>query len=365
MRIKTFCPHCGKKLGGPPQLRGKQVKCSRCGEGFTVPENLEPVPDAPKPAATAQGAPATAQEPEPEDELVLVGSGPQGPAQPTAAAGLPPGQAPGPRPRASGPLPGGAALKYVAILAALGAAGYVGWTYTQGGGAAAPGAPEKKPPRPSDSDGEDLEDLKTVAKKSAPPSGRGAPSLLVVSNTRYPAVLVFTNVKLGEVARGTTEAFPISGSAGETRISFEVRGLPKGVSLSKDQAKAVEQGVPFRGDESTGLKIEFEGPPAEILPAAEEILQSITLQGIETDARSGNAAIVSFLYKGQTLRAPGKGGKLQLSATQEGGKQVLKWIPQDCVVEKDGQTVYAPPEEPFKTGPVKLIKKDGKLAAAE
>jgi hypothetical protein len=37
------------------------------------------------------------------------------------------------------------------------------------------------------------------------------------------------------------------------------------------------------------------------------------------------------------------------------------WLPQDCVVERDGKAAYTPPSPPFEASKVKLVTKSGKV----
>lgn len=365
MRIKTRCPACGKKLGGPVDIRGKEVKCSKCNHGFVIPADLEPIPDnapgySPTMGAKPSPAPPAAAAVEPEDELQLISDAPPD-CGPVAPGGMQPppgvpigGPSFGPRAR-SGPRGGGGWMLLV-VAGALGAGGYFGWEWWQ-----------TQQPVSGTSKNESKEGKSDDPEAAPGKSGAKTRSAVVVENGRYPMLIVFGPKRLGEVPRGQTETFELEWPAQSAppNISFEVKGLPRGFTLTKVESAQFDKGLPFKGDTNEGLRIAFPGPPSEMLPAADEVLQSVTLQAVEVDRRTNNGAVESFLYKGRTLRAPVKGQKLQLAMQQVGERKELRWIVQDCVIEQDGQTLYKPPEVPWTSAGVKLAAKDGKLAPAE
>ncbi len=69
--MKTQCPHCKARFNTPDKNAGKQAKCPKCGEPFTIeafvemPLAAKPPATTPKPAETPVKKPELAESPEP------------------------------------------------------------------------------------------------------------------------------------------------------------------------------------------------------------------------------------------------------------------------------------------------------------
>lgn len=195
-------------------------------------------------------------------------------------------------------------------------------------------------------------------------------SLLVVANGRFPRLTIFKDGgRIGQADLGKTEKIPLPPGDPKTpvKISFEVRveDLPRGTQLNGSVRDALSKGLNFDGTTSDGVKLVFAGPPADLVPKGNEVLQGVPTIIGEFDKATGTGKFKAITYKGNTLKTADDKNPLRLGWKPVGGNKVeLTWLEQDCIVEKDGKVLYQPPAAPFKPELVKLSQKDGKVDVA-
>jgi hypothetical protein len=204
----------------------------------------------------------------------------------------------------------------------------------------------------------------------APPPAAPTQSLLVVTNERFSRLTIFKDGgRIGQADMGKTEKIPVTPGDAKTpaKISFEVRteDLPRGTQLNGPVRDALSKGLNFEGTTADGLRLVFAGPPVDLVPKNNEVLQGVPTIIGEFDKASGTGKFKAISYKGNTVKAADEKNPLRLGwKTVSGNKVELTWLDQDCIVEKDGKVLYQTPAAPFKPEIVKLAQKDGKVDLA-
>jgi len=189
-------------------------------------------------------------------------------------------------------------------------------------------------------------------------------SLLVVSNARFTALLVFANrEKIGQVEQGKTGKFRLPAPAADKPvvIAFEAK-LVTGAQLDDKTKQALETGLAFGGTTSEGVRLEFKGPPAGLVPESGESLKGLVIgTHISRDAATGLGFCKEIPYKESLLKPVPPLTALRVTWKDSASGPSFIWLPQDCVVERDGKAAYTPPAPPFEASKVKLVTKDGKV----
>ena len=190
-----------------------------------------------------------------------------------------------------------------------------------------------------------------VAPKPAAPLKK---ALVVFKNSRFPSIRIFgEGEKVADVAYGEKFVQTIDIEK-PYNYTFELRDLDRNVQPNYRTKADLEKGTAINCKSGEGTEVNFEGPPADLVPAPKAVVNPASAR----KEPSGVIAIVTELkYKDATLR----GDPLKLAVN---GDQYL-WILQDCTVEKDGKAVYSVPEKPFTIKTLTLVNKDGKPEVKE
>lgn len=180
----------------------------------------------------------------------------------------------------------------------------------------------------------------------APP----ARSLLVVTNQRYLEVAVFVDrARRGQAPLNQSLRLPLPAPPKDkpTQISFEVR-LSQGLQLDENVKKALDTPLLFDGTELQGRHVIFRGPDPKLLPQPDEALPQL-IPGLDAakEVATGVGLVKSLRYKDVLLKPPPPRTALVLGWKEQGQQTQLVWLPQDCIVERGGAVVYAPPALPY------------------
>ena len=193
-------------------------------------------------------------------------------------------------------------------------------------------------------------------------------SLLVIINRRFPLVNIFANEpRIGQVQVDQTEKIVIPSPTVQgkpLKISFEVQNLPPGMKLAPEMLKFLNEGLNFTGSATEGMQVVLKGPPAGMLPKADEVIRGLQLDPTLYDSASGTGRVKEFSYKGIVCKAPAPGGFLRLACESKGARVDLKWIEQDCSIEKDGKEIYNSRASPFESKPIKIVASGDKVDVA-
>lgn len=385
MPIAMTCPQCQKGLTVADKLAGKKIKCPACKNVLDVPGGAPaeedeltlsgPSHSSPAPQ-TQPAAPAASRPVEADDDLQIAGSSHDAAPKETKRClncdnemdaefqfcvrcgyDFKTGKTRGGGKigtYTSGITPTQIIKTVVAIAIIIGGA-YGGWyaykgltaeekqeTNTKGGQTPAPAKTDSATtPKPTED----------VAPKPAAPLKK---ALVVFKNSRFPSIRIFgEGEKVADVAYGEKFVQTIDIEK-PYNYTFELRDLDRNVQPNYRTKADLEKGTAINCKSGEGTEVNFEGPPADLVPAPKAVVNPASAR----KEPSGVIAIVTELkYKDATLR----GDPLKLAVN---GDQYL-WILQDCTVEKDGKAVYSVPEKPFTIKTLTLVNKDGKPEVKE
>jgi len=382
MPIKMQCPNCQQPLTVADHLAGKKINCPKCKNLAAVPQPGQP----PQAAGMQAPMPSPAAPPPAEDDLALnipgqdstrhnetgehkrcPGCGRDLPGESVLCTGCGHDFNTGQRrkgfeikdPEKTRRLVGSIVRNGIVLLLLIGAAYGIYYAYKNGLFSAFDDAGKKAE--------EKKEEPKKQPKKKPKKKEKKAPAeikdtLLVVVNNRFARLSVYADrEKIGEVGYRKTEKItmepPPKGEA--VQISFEVVP-PPGLELNPKVKKGLKDGVPFSGTTKQGLRVTLSGPPQDTVPEQGAFLPNVLdLEVVKSP--SGLGLISSVTYKDCKLLPCPPITKLALEYGKQENKTVMKWVVQDCIVQRSGKVAYNPSPVPFESFGVSLFVKDGKL----
>lgn len=385
MPIRLLCPNCRQPLTIADHLAGKRINCPKCKNQVAVP-----TPDgSPSPAPSPRPAPAAPQAPADEDDLSLnipgqdhtrhnetephkrcPGCGRDLPESTVLCTGCGHDFKTGQRRKGfemADPdkkkrifetvLRNGFFLIILAV-----ALGGIYYAYKNGlfSSERWKGEETKKPEEPAPAP------PPPPAPKPAAVEVKG--SLLVVVNNRFGKINVFVDRdKIGEVAYRETKKFPVAptGEGKSANVSFEAI-LPASTKLADSVATALNKGTLFSGTTQQGMRITVCGPGPDMVPQVNELLPGVMVNlEVIKDSATGVGMVTSLKYKDCTIKPVSPQSKIHLGYGEKNGKTTMKWIVQECLVERSGAKAFDPAGVPLESVVVKLAVKDGQLDVAE
>jgi hypothetical protein len=136
---------------------------------------------------------------------------------------------------------------------------------------------------------------------------------------------------------------------------------------SETTRQALETGLAFEGTVKEGLRVVFRGAEAQGAPPPNTAFPKL-IPGVDASAVLDKPDLWTTRtldYKGCLLKPVSPQQSLYLQRAEEGGKTELRWLVQDCLIEKGGQNVYRPAALPFEPQKVPLaVSRDGHVDVA-